>query len=106
MLARAEGEGNLTVLLGSSTGRDGISSASVPVRFDESSDTKRPSVQVGDPFEEKRLIEACLTLLDAGLAIGVQDLGATSMRARHRDHGQDRRGHGRRRHTSISASRG
>ena len=44
--------------------------------FEEGAETKRPSVQVGDPFEEKRLIEACLTLLEAGLAVGVQDLGA------------------------------
>ena len=81
VLARAEGEGNLAVLLGSSTGRDGIGGASVlaSAGFDESSDTKRPSVQVGDPFEEKRLIEACLALLDAGLAIGVQDLGAAGL---------------------------
>ncbi|HZP27774.1 MAG TPA: phosphoribosylformylglycinamidine synthase subunit PurL [Acidimicrobiia bacterium] len=81
VLARAEGEGNLAVLLGSSTGRDGIGGASVlaSAGFDEGSDTKRPSVQVGDPFEEKRLIEACLALLDAGLAVGVQDLGAAGL---------------------------
>ena len=66
------------MLLGASTGRDGIGGASVlaSAGFDEGSDSKRPSVQVGDPFEEKRLIEACLELLDAGLAVGVQDLGA------------------------------
>jgi phosphoribosylformylglycinamidine synthase len=81
VLARAEGEGNLAVLLGSSTGRDGIGGASVlaSAGFDEGSETKRPSVQVGDPFEEKRLIEACLALLDAGLAVGVQDLGAAGL---------------------------
>jgi phosphoribosylformylglycinamidine synthase len=81
VLARAEGEGNLAVLLGSSTGRDGIGGASVlaSAGFDETSDTKRPSVQVGDPYEEKRLIEACLALLDAGLAVGVQDLGAAGL---------------------------
>jgi phosphoribosylformylglycinamidine synthase len=85
VLARAEGEGNLAVLLGSSTGRDGIGGASVlaSAGFDDTSDggsdAKRPSVQVGDPFEEKRLIEACLALLDAGLATGVQDLGAAGL---------------------------
>jgi phosphoribosylformylglycinamidine synthase len=81
VLARAEGEGNLAVLLGSSTGRDGIGGASVlaSAGFDDTSDTKRPSVQVGDPYEEKRLIEACLALLDAGLAVGVQDLGAAGL---------------------------
>jgi len=81
VLARAEGVGNLAVLLGSATGRDGIGGASVlaSAGFDEGSATKRPSVQVGDPFEEKRLIEACLELLDVGLALGVQDLGAAGL---------------------------
>ncbi len=81
VLARAEGAGNLAVLLGSATGRDGIGGASVlaSAGFVEGSEAKRPSVQVGDPFEEKRLIEACLALLDAGLAIGVQDLGAAGL---------------------------
>ncbi len=81
VLARAEGVGNLAVLMGSATGRDGIGGASVlaSAGFVEGSETKRPSVQVGDPFEEKKLIEACLELLDAGLAIGVQDLGAAGL---------------------------
>jgi phosphoribosylformylglycinamidine synthase len=81
VLARAEGVGNLAVLLGSATGRDGIGGASVlaSAGFEEGSEAKRPSVQVGDPFEEKRLIEACLALLDAGLAVGVQDLGAAGL---------------------------
>ncbi|MGQ0802935.1 MAG: phosphoribosylformylglycinamidine synthase subunit PurL [Actinomycetota bacterium] len=81
VLARASGEGNLAVLLGSSTGRDGIGGASVlaSAGFDEAAEDKRPSVQVGDPFEEKKLIEACLALLDAGLAVGVQDLGAAGL---------------------------
>src|SRR3954451_21348723 len=79
VLARATGVGNLAVLLGSATGRDGIGGASMASEGfsdDEAGQAKRPAVQVGDPFEEKRLIEACLTLLDAGLAVGVQDLGA------------------------------
>jgi phosphoribosylformylglycinamidine synthase len=81
VLARAEGVGNLAVLLGSATGRDGIGGASVlaSAGFEEGSEAKRPSVQVGDPFEEKKLIEACLALLDAGLAVGVQDLGAAGL---------------------------
>jgi phosphoribosylformylglycinamidine synthase len=81
VLARAEGEGNIAVLLGSSTGRDGIGGASVlaSAGFESGGEVKRPSVQVGDPFEEKRLIEACLELLDAKLAVGVQDLGAAGL---------------------------
>src|SRR3954470_11244913 len=81
VLAKAEGTDNLAVLLGSSTGRDGIGGASVlaSAGVEEGSEAKRPSVQVGDPYEEKRLIEACLELLDAGLAIGVQDLGAAGI---------------------------
>jgi phosphoribosylformylglycinamidine synthase len=81
VLARAEGPGNLAVLLGSSTGRDGIGGASVlaSAGFDTGDALKRPSVQVGDPFEEKRLIEACLELLDHKLAVGVQDLGAAGL---------------------------
>jgi phosphoribosylformylglycinamidine synthase len=81
VLARAEGPGNLAVLLGSATGRDGIGGASVlaSAGFEEGSEDKRPAVQVGDPFEEKRLIEACLELLDRGLAVGVQDLGAAGL---------------------------
>ena len=81
VLAKAEGVDNLAVLLGSSTGRDGIGGASVlaSAGFEEGSEAKRPSVQVGDPYEEKRCIEACLALLDAGLAVGVQDLGAAGI---------------------------
>ena len=80
-LARASGDGNLAVLMGSSTGRDGIGGASIlaSAGFDETSETKRPSVQVGDPFTEKKLIEACLELLESGLAVGVQDLGAAGI---------------------------
>src|SRR3954468_9545522 len=80
VLATATGLGNLVVLMGSSTGRDGIGGASMASEeFGEDDAGKRPAVQVGDPFEEKRLIEACLTLLDAGLAVGVQDLGAAGI---------------------------
>ncbi len=83
VLARASGVGNLAVLFGSSTGRDGIGGASVLASAgfgaDGADDDKRPSVQVGDPFEEKRLIEACLEILDAGLVVGIQDLGAAGI---------------------------
>ena len=80
-LARASGPGNLTVLFGSATGRDGIGGASVlaSASFTEGDEEKRPSVQVGDPFEEKRLIEACLEILEAGLVVGIQDLGAAGI---------------------------
>ena len=83
VLGQASGAGNLAVLLGSSTGRDGIGGVSVlaSAGFDEDADEsdKRPSVQVGDPFEEKRLLEACLDLLDAGLVTGIQDLGGAGL---------------------------
>jgi len=83
VLGRAEGVGNLAVLLGSSTGRDGIGGVSVLASAgfgdDETDAEKRPSVQVGDPYEEKRLIEACLELLDRDLAVGVQDLGGAGI---------------------------
>jgi phosphoribosylformylglycinamidine synthase II len=82
VLARASGTGNLAVLLGASTGRDGIGGVSVLASSGFSGDAdgaKRPNVQVGDPFEEKRLIEACLALLDAGLVVGIQDLGGAGL---------------------------
>jgi phosphoribosylformylglycinamidine synthase len=78
MHGRAEGPGNAALLFGSSTGRDGIGGASVlaSASFDEDSLDKRPSVQVGDPFTEKLLIEASLELIRNGLVVGFQDLGA------------------------------
>ena len=78
VLATAGPEGSVAVLLGSATGRDGIGGASVlaSASFAEQSASKRPSVQVGDPFEEKKLIEACLELYDRSLVVGIQDLGA------------------------------
>ena len=83
VLGRASGEGNLALLLGSATGRDGIGGVSVlaSAGFAEGDDdaAKRPSVQVGDPFEEKRLIEACLELLDHHLVVGIQDLGGAGL---------------------------
>src|SRR5271155_5818559 len=85
VLGIASGPGNLAVLLGSSTGRDGIGGgrvlASSGLRGEAAAadDAKRPSVQVGDPFEEKRLIEACLELLDTKLVVGIQDLGGAGL---------------------------
>jgi phosphoribosylformylglycinamidine synthase len=85
VLGRASGTGNLAVLLGSTTGRDGIGGVSVLASAGfagdagPDDDAKRPSVQVGDPFEEKRLIEACLSLLDEGLVVGIQDLGGAGL---------------------------
>lgn len=77
-LARAPGPGNLVILFGSTTGRDGIGGASVlaSATFTEAEASKRPSVQVGDPFAEKLLIEASLELIERGLVEGLQDLGA------------------------------
>ncbi len=86
VLGIASGPGNLAVLLGSRTGRDGIGGVSVLASAGFSGgdagpadDAKRPSVQVGDPFEEKRLIEACLELLDHKLVVGIQDLGGAGL---------------------------
>jgi len=83
VLGQASGVGNLAVLLGATTGRDGIGGVSVLASAgfgdDEEDAGKRPSVQVGDPFEEKRLIECCLELLDAGLVVGIQDLGGAGL---------------------------
>ncbi len=77
-LAAAPGPGNLVVLFGSTTGRDGIGGASVlaSATFAVDDPSKRPSVQVGDPFAEKLLIEASLELIEGGLVEGLQDLGA------------------------------
>ncbi len=80
-LALAENPGDVAVLLGSATGRDGIGGASVLAsqEFDEGLDAKRPNVQVGDPFAEKLLIECCLELYDRDLLAGIQDMGAAGI---------------------------
>ncbi|MGW8436547.1 phosphoribosylformylglycinamidine synthase subunit PurL [Nocardiopsis sp. NPDC055879] len=80
-LAQAPGPGNKVVLFGSSTGPDGIGGASVlaSANFDEESHTKRPSVQVGDPFMEKLLIECSLELYAKDMVVGIQDLGAAGI---------------------------
>ena len=81
MRAAAPGPGNLVILYGSATGRDGIGGASVlaSATFGDQDPSKRPAVQVGDPFAEKLLIEATLEILAAGLAEGLSDLGAAGI---------------------------
>jgi len=77
----ATGVGNKVILFGSATGGDGIGGASILASetFDADGPAKRPSVQVGDPFMEKLLIEACLELFDADLILGIQDFGAAGI---------------------------
>jgi phosphoribosylformylglycinamidine synthase II len=77
----AAGVGNVVVLFGASTGRDGIGGASVlaSAELDAADGDKRPSVQVGDPFAEKKLMECSLELLDRGLLVALQDLGAAGL---------------------------
>ena len=78
--AIAKGEGNSIMLLGSSTGRDGIHGATfASVELSEDSEEKRPAVQVGDPFTEKLLLEAVLELTEQHLLIGMQDMGAAGI---------------------------
>ncbi len=79
--AAAERPGDVAVLLGQRTGRDGIGGASVlaSATFGEGTDAKRPNVQVGDPFAGKLLIECCLALYDADLLSGIQDMGAAGI---------------------------
>ena len=78
--AKATGVGNPIVYLGSKTGRDGIHGATMAsAAFDDSADEKRPTVQVGDPFAEKLLLEACLELMKTGSVIAIQDMGAAGL---------------------------
>ncbi len=78
--AIAKGPGNLIMYLGAKTGRDGIHGATMAsAAFDEGSEEKRPTVQVGDPFKEKLLIEACLELFAAKCLVGIQDMGAAGL---------------------------
>ncbi|MFC5069383.1 phosphoribosylformylglycinamidine synthase subunit PurL [Flaviflagellibacter deserti] len=78
--AAATGVGNPIVYLGSKTGRDGIHGATMAsAEFDEGSEEKRPTVQVGDPFAEKLLLEACLELMASGSVIAIQDMGAAGL---------------------------
>ncbi|KQP59017.1 phosphoribosylformylglycinamidine synthase subunit PurL [Methylobacterium sp. Leaf112] len=78
--AAATGVGNPIVYLGSKTGRDGIHGATMAsAEFDDASESKRPTVQVGDPFAEKLLLEACLELMASGAVIAIQDMGAAGL---------------------------
>jgi phosphoribosylformylglycinamidine synthase len=77
---RATGIGNPVIYVGSKTGRDGIKGASMAsAEFDEKSHEKRPNVQVGDPFMEKLLLEACLEAMKTGAVVGIQDMGAAGL---------------------------
>ncbi|MDX6320783.1 MAG: phosphoribosylformylglycinamidine synthase subunit PurL, partial [Propionibacteriaceae bacterium] len=80
-LAHATGAGNKVILYGAATGGDGIGGVSVLASetFDEHGPAKRPSVQVGDPFTEKLLIEACLEIFEQDLVTGIQDLGGAGL---------------------------
>jgi phosphoribosylformylglycinamidine synthase len=80
-LAKAENPGDLVVLFGARTGADGIGGVSVLASetFDDSGPSRRPAVQVGDPFAEKVLIECCLELFAAGVVAGIQDLGGAGL---------------------------
>ena len=79
-LGTAAGVGNVVLYVGSKTGRDGIHGASMSSEeFGDDSDAKRPTVQVGDPFQEKLLLEACLEAFKSGCVVGVQDMGAAGL---------------------------
>ena len=79
--ARARGSGNPVIYVGAKTGRDGIHGASLlaSAEFSEVSEQKRPNVQVGDPFMEKLLVEACLEAMHSGAVVAVQDMGAAGL---------------------------
>ena len=78
--ARAAGEGNPVIYVGAKTGRDGIHGATMASEeFSEGSEAKRPNVQVGDPFLEKLLLEACLEAMQTGAIVGIQDMGAAGL---------------------------
>src|SRR5271167_1011734 len=77
---RASGAGNPVIYVGSKTGRDGIHGATMASEeFSEGSEAKRPNVQVGDPFLEKLLLEACLEAMQTGAVVGIQDMGAAGL---------------------------
>ena len=78
--ARAEGIGNPVFYVGNKTGRDGIHGATMAsATFDDEAEAKRPTVQVGDPFTEKLLLEACLEAMATGAVVGIQDMGAAGL---------------------------
>ncbi len=107
--AAAAGVGNVLVLFGASTGRDGIGGASVlaSAEHGEGGEDRRPTVQVGDPFEEKKLLECSLELLERGLLVSLQDLGAAGLTLLGRGDGVQGRGRARhRRRTRAPAGAG
>jgi phosphoribosylformylglycinamidine synthase len=78
--AKAEGAGNKVLYVGAKTGRDGIHGATMAsAEFGKETEHKRPNVQVGDPFREKLLVEACLEVMDRGIIVGIQDMGAAGL---------------------------
>jgi phosphoribosylformylglycinamidine synthase subunit PurL len=78
--AKAAGEGNPVIYVGAKTGRDGIHGATMASEeFSDASEAKRPNVQVGDPFLEKLLLEACLEAMQTGAVVGIQDMGAAGL---------------------------
>jgi phosphoribosylformylglycinamidine synthase II len=78
--SKAEGVGLPVVYLGAKTGRDGVGGATMAsAEFDDQIESKRPTVQVGDPFTEKRLLEACLELMQTGAVVAIQDMGAAGL---------------------------
>jgi phosphoribosylformylglycinamidine synthase len=78
--AKAEGAGNPVLYVGAKTGRDGIHGATMAsAEFGKETEHKRPNVQVGDPFKEKLLLEACLEVMDRNLIVGIQDMGAAGL---------------------------
>jgi len=78
--ARADGVGNPVFYVGAKTGRDGIHGATMAsATFDETAEERRPTVQVGDPFTEKLLLEACLEVMATGAIVGIQDMGAAGL---------------------------
>jgi phosphoribosylformylglycinamidine (FGAM) synthase-like enzyme len=80
LLFQAKGVGLPVVYLGAKTGRDGVGGATMAsAEFDDDIEEKRPTVQVGDPFTEKRLLEACLELMATGAVIAIQDMGAAGL---------------------------
>ena len=78
--AKAEGKGNPIIYVGAKTGKDGIHGATMASEeFSEESESKRPNVQIGDPFKEKLLLEACLELMQTDYIVGIQDMGAAGL---------------------------
>lgn len=79
-LSKAEGIGNLVVYVGAKTGKDGVHGASMASEsFDDKSESKKPTIQKGDPFFEKLLIESCIEVMHSGLVVAIQDMGAAGL---------------------------